>query len=31
MDAVGQGAAHGTRLQLCTCHGGTNQRWTWTR
>ncbi|MET8160978.1 RICIN domain-containing protein [Sphaerisporangium sp. NPDC005289] len=31
LDATGQGTANGTTIQLYTCHGGTNQKWTWTR
>jgi ricin-type beta-trefoil lectin protein len=27
VDANGAGTANGTKLQLWTCHGGTNQQW----
>ncbi|MEV5322502.1 RICIN domain-containing protein [Nonomuraea sp. NPDC052634] len=30
LDAIGQGTANGTGLQLYTCHGGPNQRWSHT-
>ncbi|MCX4854380.1 RICIN domain-containing protein [Streptomyces canus] len=28
LDAIGGGTANTTRLQLYSCHGDTNQRWT---
>ncbi|GIG69226.1 ricin-type beta-trefoil lectin domain protein [Phytomonospora endophytica] len=30
LDVPGSSTANGTRLQLWDCHGGTNQRWTYT-
>jgi dienelactone hydrolase len=30
LDVPGAGTANGARLQLWDCHGGTNQRWTYT-
>ncbi|MGW2158802.1 RICIN domain-containing protein, partial [Nonomuraea sp. NPDC001699] len=30
LDAIGAGTGNGTGLQLYTCSGGTNQKWTWT-
>ena len=27
LDAVGTGTANGTRIQLYSCHGGSNQQW----
>ncbi|MEU7694802.1 RICIN domain-containing protein [Microbispora hainanensis] len=29
LDAVGAGTGNGTKIQLYSCHGGTNQKWTW--
>ncbi|MEU6432025.1 RICIN domain-containing protein [Microbispora sp. NPDC046973] len=29
LDATGAGTANGTKIQLYSCHGGTNQKWTW--
>ncbi|WP_279633848.1 RICIN domain-containing protein [Microbispora triticiradicis] len=31
IDASGAATANGTKLQLYSCHGGTNQKWTWSR
>ncbi|MET9793188.1 RICIN domain-containing protein [Streptomyces canus] len=28
LDAIGGGTANTTKLQLYSCHGDTNQRWT---
>ncbi|MEV1177489.1 RICIN domain-containing protein [Nonomuraea sp. NPDC049784] len=28
LDVSGAGTANGTKMQIWTCHGGTNQQWT---
>nr|WP_245651770.1 RICIN domain-containing protein [Streptosporangium amethystogenes] len=31
LDAVGAGTGNGTKVQLYSCSGGNNQKWTWAR